>query len=114
MVMLMYLAALALTEAVEAPVYVPLLVRIVGVSRERALSASLGVNLVSHPLFSFVLLAAALRLVRSVPALLVAEGLVVLIETVLLYLWFRRDLLLLGAFALLANALSFAVGLFVL
>lgn len=111
---LWYLATLGLTEALEAPVYVPLLARLEGARPGQAAAASGAVNLVSHPLFSFVLLAAALRLVRPLPAVLAGEALVVGIETALLYRWLRRDLLLLAAFALLANAVSFGVGLLVL
>jgi hypothetical protein len=111
---LWYLAALGLTEALEAPVYAPLLAKLEGVRPERALAASGTVNLVSHPLFSFVLLAVALQLVHPLPALLAGEAVVVAVETALLYAWLRRDLLLLAAVALLANALSFAVGLLVL
>jgi hypothetical protein len=111
---LWYLATLGLTEALEAPVYAPLLTKLERARPGQAVAASGAVNLVSHPLFTFVLLAVALRLVRPLPALLVGEALVVAVETALLYRWLRRDLLLLAAVALLANAVSFGVGLLVL
>lgn len=94
--------------------YGTVLVFLEGVPLTRALGASALVNLVSHPLFTFVLVSLAWHRLAPVPAVLAGESLVVAIEAALLFAWLRRDPPVLVAASLLANACSFAIGLLVL
>jgi len=106
-----YPEALGLTIAVEAPVYTVLLRLLAGAPWGRALLASVLVNLISHPLFTFVLLPWLDRAIRPVPALLVAEAMVVVIEAALIYAWLRRRLAAVVGTALAANWCSLVLGL---
>ena len=109
-----YLAAFGLTQVVEAPVYVGLLVCLLGVPWRRALGASLGVNLVSHPLLFLVFVPVTDAVMHPTAGIIAAEALVWWAETAMLATWLRRDYAALAATSLLANATSFAAGLFLL
>ena len=109
-----FFEALGITEAVEIPIYCTVFVAILGAGISRAIVASAGVNLLSYPLFTFLLVPTTQHLVAAGPALWIAEIAVWWCETGVLYTWLRRDLVTIIAVALLANACSFLVGLLVL
>jgi len=111
---LWYLAAFVLTQVVEAPVYVVLLVSVLGVSWRRALAGSVGVNLISHPLFFLVFVPITDAVLRPTAGIIAAEVLVWEAETAMLAVWLRRDYAALAATSLAANASSFAAGLLLL
>lgn len=107
----LYVEALALTLAVETPIYCLLLTHFAGVRLREALVAAIVVNLVSHLLFTFVLVPAVGQYVSSVGAVLVGEVVVCALEAGLLFVWLRRDLLVVIAASLIANGCSLAAGL---
>jgi hypothetical protein len=109
-----YVAALAVTELVEAPVYVGVLAGIMRVPVPRTLCASFVVNLISHPLFNALLLPGLDHVFPALAALLTAELMVCALEALLLLAWLRRAPTVLLAASLIANACSFAVGQLVL
>jgi hypothetical protein len=109
-----YLAALGLTLMIEVPVYASVLRRGLTISSRRGLTAGAAVNLVSHPLAFLVVMPALARPLGFFPALVVIEAGVWVLESALLWLWLRRDLDLLSLAALLANAVSLAVGLWLI
>jgi hypothetical protein len=106
-----YGVALALTQIVEAPVYGWVLTVFAGVRLRHALAASIIVNLISHPLFSAVLVPLADRVVSPLDAVLIGEVIVCAIEAGLLYAWLRREPLVMIGVSLVANGCSFAAGL---
>jgi hypothetical protein len=106
-----YFEALGITEVVEAPIYGGILSRFCAVRLRAAIAASVIVNLVSHPLFSFVIVPLADRGLSPTVAVMVGEVAVCVIEAGLLFAWLRRELPLLVVASLVANACSFSVGL---
>jgi hypothetical protein len=109
-----YLAALGLTLLIEIPVYASVLRRGLSIAPQRGLAAGAAVNLISHPLAFLIVMPALARPLGFFPALVVIEAGVWVFESSLLWLWLRRDLDLLGLAALLANAVSLAVGLWLI
>jgi hypothetical protein len=108
--MLPYPAALALTLAVELPVYAVALRRGWGVSWRRALWCALGVNLATHPLLWWLL--APWTGLPAYPMIMIfAEAAVCGAEAALLAWWLRRRDPLLAVLAVAANAASVAAGL---
>jgi len=105
-VLLRYLAALALTLAVEVPLYVAALVWTWRIPMRRAVLLGVAVNLATHPALWW-----GLHFLRGVPALLGAELAVCVVEWLLLYWRLRRDPALLAVVAFGANAASLAAGL---
>jgi hypothetical protein len=117
---LTYPVALAATLVVEVPVWAMLLHVVVRVPWRRALLIGVGVNLVSHPLFWFVLTPALGALTNEWLAFAAAEAIVVAAEAVMSWWWIRRprgpgppgsqslDLFL--AISLAANLLSVGAG----
>ena len=103
-----YALALALTLSVEVPVYVVAL-RTGGLaSPGRALVAAVGVNLVTHPAVWLVVSGAGSAYWVSFAA---AEVLAWVAEAAILYVWLRRDPVLVGLTTLVANAGSCLAGL---
>jgi hypothetical protein len=109
-----YLRALGLTLLIEMPVYATALHYGLSISVRRGLAAGAAVNLISHPLAFLVVMPALDRPLGFPAALTATEAGVWILESALLWLWFRRDLDLLGLAALLANAASLAVGLWLI
>jgi hypothetical protein len=105
-----YLIALAITQLVEAPIYAALLGRFADVRLAHAAAGSVGVNCVSHPLFSFVLLGLLARWVPLLAAVMLSELIVCAVEAALLTLWLRRDPFTVLAASLAANGASLAAG----
>jgi hypothetical protein len=106
-----YLTALALTLLIEVPVYVSVLRHGLNVSAQPGLAAGAAVNLISHPVAFLIVMPALDRPLGFFPALVVIEAGVWVLESLLLWLWLRRDLDLVSLAALLANVASLAVGL---
>jgi hypothetical protein len=106
-----YLGALALTLAIELPAYAGILRRGLNVSVRQGLAAGAAINLVSHPLAFLVVMPRIASTLGFFPALAVVEAGVWILEAGLLWVWLRRDADLIGLAALLANALSLAIGL---
>jgi hypothetical protein len=109
-----YALALSLTLLIESPVYALLLVFVSGVSARAATLSGVRVNLVSHPAafgFAFPLLLPALGYGTTLG---LVEGFVVVLEATLLWESLRRDAMVLGASSVVANGLSFAVGLLII
>ncbi|MEI8081679.1 MAG: hypothetical protein WCI74_07530 [Actinomycetes bacterium] len=106
-----YLAALALTMIVETPIYYLMLSRLAHVRSQQAIIAGIVVNLISHPLFTAVLVPAAEQVMSPIASVLVGEAVVCALEAGLLYAWLRRDAAIVIAASLMANGCSFAVGL---
>lgn len=102
-----YPLALLLTLTIEAPVYVPALVRGLGWEPWPAVGAVLGVNLVTHPLVWWLLPSGGRAYWTVLPAVEIGAWLV---EFGLLAVLARRRYGLLLVTALLANAASLAVG----
>lgn len=100
----------ALTIAVEVPVYWLLLTRFGGIRSGAALTTAIGINLISHPLFVLVLVRAANTVLPATGAIVVAEGIVCVLEAGLIRWWLRVDGQLCVAAALLANGCSVLVG----
>jgi hypothetical protein len=104
-------AAFALTLLVEVPVYLAALTLVAGVRPGLAVRSALAVNAVSHPLLWFGLLPVFGALDLSpLAGLLVAEAIVLLGEAVALWAVLRRDAAVLAAAAVVANGLSFLIG----
>lgn len=99
---------------VEVPIYTFLLAALVDVTVSKGVICSIGVNLISHPLFVFALAPAAAALTSPVPGVLIGELVVWAMETALIWLWLRRDLPAVVAISLLANSTSFVAGLLIL
>jgi hypothetical protein len=106
-----YVAALALTLAIELPAYGTFLNRAVRLPVRRGLAAAAAVNLISHPLAFLVVMPRIEHALGYFPALAVVETGVVILEALLRCGWLRRDVYLLALAGLLVNALSLAVGL---
>lgn len=101
-----YAAALALTVAVEVPLYVGGLLALRLAGTLRALVVAVGVNLLTHPLLWLALVDGA------TPArVLAAEGCVCVVEGAVLRAFTGREGGLTLLLAVGANAASFAVGL---
>jgi hypothetical protein len=109
-----YLAALGLTLLIEIPVYASVLRGGLSIGARRGLAAGAAVNLISHPLAFLIVMPALARPLGFFAALVLVEAGVWVLESALLWLWLRRDLDLLSLAALLANAVSLAVGLWLL
>lgn len=107
----LYLEALTLTLLVEVPIYCVLLTVFARIPLPRALAAAIIVNLVSHPLFTAVLVPIAQRVVAPVAAVLIGEVIVCALEAGMLIAWLRRGPLVVIAVTLIANGYSFAAGL---
>jgi hypothetical protein len=103
-----YGVALALTLAVEVPLYVAglLALRLAGLAR--ALLVAVAVNLLTHPVLWLVLADGA-----SPTRVLVAEGCVCVVEALVIRAVVGRGAPLAFLLAVGANAASFAVGLVV-
>lgn len=106
-----YLEALALTLIVEVPIYCLLLTIFMGIRAREALTAAIVVNLVSHPLFTFVLVPTLDRLLQPVAAVFVGEIVVCALEAGMISAGLRRDPFVAIATALIANGCSLAAGL---
>jgi len=105
-----YPLALALTLAVEVPVYVVALRAAGLLTGWRALAVAVAANLATHPLVWAVLL----RFGSAYwPTFAVAEAAAWLAETVAVFLAVRRDAVLIALTALVANAASCLAGLLV-
>jgi hypothetical protein len=109
-----YVFALALTLLIEMPVYASVLRCGLSISARRGLAAGATVNLISHPLAFLIVMPALARPLGFFAALVVIEAGVWVLESTLLWRWLRRDLDLLSLAALLANAASLAVGLWLI
>jgi hypothetical protein len=110
-----YLGALAVTLAVEVPVYVVALTALADVGRARAVLVAVGVNVVTHPALWWGMRPLTAR--PSYPCLLAgAELAACAVEWALLVACTRgpgraRPAALLGAVAVAANAASMLAGL---
>jgi hypothetical protein len=109
-----YVAALGLTLLIEMPVYASVLRGGLGISARRGLAAGAAVNLISHPVAFLIVMPALDRPLGFFAALVLIEASVWVLESTLLWLWLRRDVDLLSLAALLANAVSLAVGLWLI
>ncbi|MEI6622117.1 MAG: hypothetical protein WCP28_09450 [Actinomycetes bacterium] len=109
-----YLTALTMTLIIETPIYWYLLTRFAGVRTRQAITAAVVINLVSHPLFTFVFVPLTTALVAPVTAILIGESGVCALEAGLLYAWLRRDAAVVVASVLIANGCSFGIGLILL
>jgi hypothetical protein len=96
-----YALALGLTLLVELPVYALAL-------RRRALIPALAVNLITHPLLWL-----ALGPTPTAWAFALGELAAWTVEFGLLAAWLRRDVAMIGATVVLANALSCLAGLLI-
>ena len=105
-----YPLALLLTLTIEAPVYVPALVRGLGWDPWAAVGAAVGVNLVTHPLVWLILPSGGGGHNAYWTLLPVVEVGAWLVEFGLLAALARRRYALLLMTALLANAASLVVG----
>lgn len=104
-----YPLALAVTLAVELPVYA-LALRALGLSLVRAAVAAVAVNLLTHPVVWLAISHAEAAYWR---AFVVAELAAWLVEAVAVYAWVRRDGRLIALTALVANAGSCLAGVLV-
>lgn len=102
------LAALGLTVAVEAPLYVLGLLALRLARPLRAVLLGVGVNLLTHPILWYTLAPDP-----TATRLLVAEVVVCLLEAAVLWLVVRSEGVLLVVLAIGANAASFGVGLLI-
>lgn len=103
-----YLAALGFTLVVEAPLYYILLTVVFEATPVRALSAAIGVNLISHPVGFLVLAPALATLTPWWGSLSIVEAWAVLVEASIIWriwggIWYSLGI----SFA--ANATSFAL-----
>jgi hypothetical protein len=107
----LYLAAFALTLAIEAPLYAVGLAVVRGTAWQRGGTTGLRVNLVSHPLAFLVAFPLLAPLVGTTPALVAVEIGVVYLEAVLI--WRRCESNPVEAITLsaIANVASLAIGL---
>jgi hypothetical protein len=103
-----YGAALALTVAVDVPLYVAGLLALRLAAPARALLVALGVNLLTHPVLWLVLADGA-----SPTGVLIAEACVCVVEALVIRAVVGRGAPLALLLAIGANAASFAVGLVV-
>jgi hypothetical protein len=106
-----YAAALGLTLLIEMPTYAVVLRCGLSIRSRGGLAAGAAVNLISHPIAFLIVMPALARPLGFFPALAAIEAGVWICESALLWLWLRRDVDLVSAAALLANAVSLAVGL---
>jgi hypothetical protein len=102
-----YPLALLLTLTIEAPVYVPALVRGLGWDPWAAVGAAVGINLITHPLVWLILPSGGRAYWTLLPVVEVGAWLV---EFALLAVVARRRYAMLLMTALLANAASLTVG----
>ena len=109
-----YATALGLTLLIEMPAYASVLRCGLNIRTGRGLAAGAAVNLISHPVAFLIVMPALDRPLGFFAALAVTEAGVWVFESALLWLWVRRDVDLLSLAALLANALSLAVGLWLI
>ncbi|WP_412538037.1 hypothetical protein R8Z50_19470 [Longispora sp. K20-0274] len=103
-----YLIAVAMTLAIEVPLYVLALTRLRLAGPGRAALCAVGLNLVTHPVLWWSL---ALARPSGWLPLVVAEVAVCAVEAALLWLVVRRDAALVVAVSVLANAASLLAGL---
>jgi hypothetical protein len=107
-----YAAALALTLAVELPIYAVAFRRLIGLrSGSAALALAALVNLATHPLVWWTLHAAGGHRETYAISLLGVEVAAWLTEAAIAWMFLRRDAGTLVAIALAANAASFLAGL---
>lgn len=104
-VLVPYAQALALTLAVEVPVYMVALRWAWLLSWRRALAMAVGVNLVTHPLVWLILTHHT-----GTAAFTVVEVGAWLVESALIFLLVRRDAALICLVALVANLASVLLG----
>lgn len=109
-----YPAALALTLAVEVPVYAVVLRRLLGLRGVTAPALAVAVNLATHPLVWWSLGVAAGFRGGYAAALLPVEIAAWLAEAAILWALLRREARTLLAAAVAANAASFLAGLVLL
>lgn len=109
-----YIVALALTLAIETPVYALGLVATRSGGWPRGGTTGIGVNLVSHPLAFLVAFPALDPLVGTLPALVAVEVGVVYLEAVLVWKGGRAPAGPAFLLSCIANVASLAVGLAVL
>lgn len=109
-----YATALGLTLLIEVPAYASVLRCGLKIRTARGLAAGAAVNLISHPLAFLIVMPVLDRPLGFFAALAVTEAGVWVLESALLWLWVRRDVDLLSLAALLANAISLAVGLWLI
>lgn len=109
-----YPAALALTLAVELPVYAITLQSLLGLRAAAALTLAVAVNLVTHPIVWWVLgVVGGIRGGYEVALLPVELG-ALASEAAMLWAVLRREPRVLLAVAVAANAASFLIGLILL
>jgi hypothetical protein len=106
-----YLESLGLTLVVEVPMYALALWARLEVRPRSGTIAGAGVNLISHPVGFLALQPALLGGLGYDRSLAVVELWAWIGEAALLFGWLRREPWTLLGISLLANALSFAVGL---
>jgi hypothetical protein len=112
---LTYPVALAVTLAVEVPVWTVLLRHVCGIGTRSAVLIGVAVNVVSHPIFWFVLYPLLTGLVGDWAALVLSETAVVAAETAMVR-WATRhigaatEVWLTAGIAVSANLLSIAAG----
>lgn len=104
---------LALTVVVEVPIYTLLLGGFGGVRWRTALLTGIAVNLVSYPMFVFVLVPRAVEIMPASVSVVLCEVAVCLLEALLVRWWLRVDPRLAAAASLLANGWSVLAGLVV-
>ncbi len=107
----LFVQALVLTLLIEIPIYTLLLRYFANVSVWQALVAAILVNLISYPLFVALLVPFGSQYLAPVPAVLVGEAIVCIVEAALLSAWLRRDSLVVIAVVLVANGCSMVAGL---
>lgn len=115
MATLSYPVALAATLVVEVPVWTGLLHVALRLPWHRAVMIGAGVNVVSHPVFWFVVFPVLSSAVNEWAAFAISEIVVVAAETAMVVAFLRRQgdeapLDVIAGVALSANLLSIAVG----
>ena len=109
-----YVVALGLTIAIEAPIYGLLLHVIERRPIRRGIVSGVLVNLVSHPMAFLALFPVLHPLLGGLSALIVVEIVAISVEASLLWLRGRRDPFALLGISYLANAASLSLGLLLL
>jgi hypothetical protein len=105
-----YLQALALTLAIELPIYTTVLVAWQRVRPWRALTAGVSINLATHPAVWFVWYPLLVPGFGNDAYVVIAELFAWWAEALLLWAWLRRDLGGLVVLSLVANGASFLAG----
>ena len=103
---LTYPLALAITLAIEVPIYTVVLRRVGLTTGWRAAALGVLVNLLTHPVVWL-----AINGTDSLARFAIGEIVVAVVEAVALWLFVRRDGALLGLTAVVANASSVLAGL---